>query len=44
MDNVTGRICEEMEPERPVHAVNAWVRLVIAEEAAAFDDEEEDPP
>ena len=34
---MTGRICEEIEPDRPVQLANELVKLANAEEVAAED-------
>jgi len=37
MERVTGRICEDIEPERPVQLAKVVVRFASAEEVAAAD-------
>jgi hypothetical protein len=37
MDRVTGRICEEIDPESPVQLANEFVRFARAEDVAAED-------
>jgi hypothetical protein len=37
MERVTGRICEDIDPERPVQLANVFVRFASAEDVAAED-------